>query len=187
MLTLGPAAPCVNPAPTVAEHALADRLAWQADGGTPDDYRPGWDADPAAPSAEDDAYMTGLAIGRTGDAPTFLAVNDHLDRYPGVDAERAYYRGLLEGRRRHAFEAGRDLGLEGRPCVRPDAIHHRFDREVSRGWDAGAAERAERESILADFHARLDWEREYDLEQREIDKINREAGGWDRAINRSLV
>ncbi len=73
MPSMSPAAPAVNsPVPTVAEDALADRLAFEADGGDPDTYAAGWSLRPDVPEGDiepDDAppiarrsFLAGLVI-----------------------------------------------------------------------------------------------------------------------------
>ena len=177
-------APIVNPTP--ADVQFADRLAWANDAPENDPLDgypgPGWqevdtsveNSDEVGPTEEEDAHETGRTIGIEGGNPQFQAVNDHFDRYPGIDVERAFYRGLLAGRQEHARRAGHALGLAGQACERPGAIHRRFRLEFETGWQLGADARTERERIEAE------WAAEYEADLRDIERLehNREASGW---------
>lgn len=54
-VSLAPVKTIPLPTPTVAEDALADRLAFLADGGDPDDYHPEWAGDIYEPTPEESA------------------------------------------------------------------------------------------------------------------------------------
>ena len=73
----------VNPAPSPFEVVLADRLAWLADGGDLDEYRPGW-SDPQATELEDAEWL-GFRLGLDGVPAEALA--------PCPEERRAFDRG----------------------------------------------------------------------------------------------
>lgn len=160
--------------PTEAEHALGDRLAYSADGGDPDDYRPGWNQEPAPVAIEAEYFLVGLEIGSTGDNPHILAVFGHHTPATRLEGEVSFYRGLLEGRQAHAWQAGHALGLGGQHLERPDTVHHRFARQFEAGWRRGADAWADREAIQREWAAEV----EADALERSIDEHNAEAGGW---------
>ena len=186
-LTIAPALPYVNPTP--AEIALADRLAFVADGGALNDYRADWSAsEPTGPSLEDEMAETGYQIGRaTGQMIGVAVAFPHYSAAAILAGGLGFTMGRNAGIRKFAHKVGYDLAIDGKPCVRPETLNRYFDREFVAGWEAGSVERADREAEMASYFARLDWEFEYDREQRELEKLAREAGGWDRVSNLALV
>ena len=97
MITLPPCVVEVKPAalstipaiaPTAAELLIGDHLAFLADGGDPNGYRPGWRE--AEPTAEDLAEDLGFRLGFDGASAELVG--------PASPAEReAFDRGLLDG------------------------------------------------------------------------------------------
>ena len=172
--------------PTEAETTLADRLAFLADGGDPDDYRSEW-VDHSLPTFEDEMYDSGYSIGLTGALVGVAVAFPHFSESSLRAGGKSFTLGRNAGLRVHAEQVGHDLGLDGKPCVRPLLISGLFDREFVAGWQAGATEKADREQEMSDYFQRLDDEHAWEMEQREIDAINREVGGWDRAGNLALI
>ena len=99
-------------------------------------------------SVEAEYFEAGRSIGLTGANPDILSVFGHHTAATRSEGEQPFYRGLLEGRRTHAHRIGYVLGLGGHHCDRPATVHRRFDREFTKGWQAGADEWADREAIL---------------------------------------
>ena len=143
-----------------------------------DDFRPSWFGDSYDPSPRESADEMGYQIGLSGDRPA--ASDVFADPYTASSDGRAlaFTAGRNRGLLAHARRVGFDRGLAGEPAVRPAAIAARLDAAFLAGHAAGSAERIEQERIMADHFQRLDWEHEYDLEMREIERSNREAGGW---------
>ncbi len=179
-LALLPVNPATLPVPTVAEHALADRLAHLADGGDPDAYRPGWEADAYSPTVADFWEQRGYSIGQAGE------LVDAADAFPDADASTLlrnrfwFAEGLHKGFAAFAKEVGYERGLAGGSCELPDSIPGRYEFYFQNGWHSGDMEADERAGIMADYWQQLDWEHSYENEMAEIDAINREAGGWFR-------
>ena len=150
---------------------------------THDVYRPDRDS----PCFEDEMYDSGYSIGLTGALVGVAVAFPHFSEAAIRAGGKSFTLGRNAGLRVHAAEAGHALGLDGKPCVRPLLISGLFDREFVAGWNAGATEKAEREREMSDYFQRLDVEHAWEMEQREIDAINREVGGWDRAGNIALI
>lgn len=180
MLTLSPIAPAVKPAPlpTARERAVADRLAFLADGGDPDEYRSGWAGDrPYEPSVADLWGNRGYELGAAGELAEPSAAFPGASERDVVRGTFAFTEGMHEGFREFAERVGFDMGLAGKPCERPDSIPGRYALPFELGWSRGDAEADERARILEDYFQELDWEHAQEQEQREWDAINREAGG----------
>ncbi len=195
MTILSHSTPSVNSTP--ADSDQADRLAWlndSPDNDILDGYPgPGWqeieaDDDQPGPSSEDEFFETGRSIGLEG----YLAFVEETSLGHRASADsperQAFALGNRAGRIEHARRSGHAWGLDGKPFA-DGAVHECgwWNDAFGLGYLAGSIERAEREREMADYFQQLDWEREYEIELREIETICREVGGWDRAGNRSLV
>ena len=126
------------------------------------------------PSVADQYHETGRSIGLDGGN---CSVYDAFPNDSGTDwlaGEKAFYAGLLEGRRLFAERAGHAAGLNKKPCERPATIHRRFDREFRGGWESGNAERIGREAEMGAYFQQLDWDHAYECEMRDAELFNRQ-------------
>ena len=170
---------CIEP----IDRDAADRLAWNNDSpdNDPLDGYPGpdWQEEVAEEtSIEDEYFETGRSIGLTGDNPDILTVFAHHSAATRYEGERAFYLGLLAGRRSHARRIGRELGLSGKVHDRPASIHARFEREYQEGHKAGADEWAARQDVMAEWDA----EAQADVQERWLEQHNAEANGVYRMM-----
>lgn len=167
--------------PTPIEDATADRIAFEADGGEPDDYRPGWAGDePYVPSLRETFEEAGQRFGLEG------VLLDVAEAFPDaslrdiIRGAHAFAEGQHDGFRTHARRLGYALGLDGSPCDRPESIPSRFELVFECGWHAGSTERADRQQIMADWQGEADADRAEKWHQAEV----AEAGGYYRVIPR---
>ncbi len=139
------------------------------------------------PSVGERFENTGYEIGLSG------SLCDVADTFPDASKRDilvhalAFSEGQYNGFRAYARQIGHAVGLNGGSCERPELIPSRFELFFQIGWDKGNREFEERAAILADFFQQLDWEAAWEHEQRDIEAIHRESGGWDRASGLALV
>lgn len=126
------------------------------------------------PTTAEEYFETARALAAAGEDPGWLGfrADDPIEtRDSGLWHFAA---GITAGRRERARRIGRELGINGQFCERPESIHRRFDPDFIAGWQEGADEWADREAI------RAEWAAEYEEEcrARDDEEHNREAGGW---------
>lgn len=158
--------------PTVAESALADRLAFSADGGDPDAYTPDWAAGaPYEPTLADRWANLGYELGRGGSLPTPEETFPAATERDMVDGGFAFSEGVHAGFAERASRVGYRMGLAGADCERPDSIPARFSLDFECGWGRGDDDRSEREQIMG-------WDYDLEHERWVEEQHNREMEGY---------
>ena len=152
---------------------------------------PSLSLDPYEPTFAEQCAELGRTIGLTGSTNGFFDLFPSATDADARNAGIAFTSARTAANRVHARQTGYELGVNGQHCDRPESVHHRFDREFTAGWQAGADEWADRQEVLEEDD-RQDWAVWQELGCAANDPIAlihdveiAEAGGWRRATRTS--